>query len=230
MAASRRTRRLRTDSWNAAFEPSRVPRNAPSRGRILAAAGLESMCAMEAATDHITAEQYFASSREGDRTQLIDGVMVVNEPRFLHGVLQVRIASALHIWADGAPGRGRASMPIDVTLSEHDVYGPDVVWFREDRVPRDWEAKHQAIPDLAVEIRSRGTWRFDVGRKKDTYERGGLPELWLVDTQAETITAHRRSTPATEYDVKSVVAAGDTLVSPMLPGFALDVATLFARE
>lgn len=61
---------------------------------------------MATATDHITAEQYFESSREGDRTQLIDGVMVVNEPRFLHGVAQLEIASALKAWSDGAPAGG----------------------------------------------------------------------------------------------------------------------------
>jgi len=185
---------------------------------------------MGTATDHITAEQYCLSSREGDRTQLIDGVIVVNEPRFLHGVVQLRIATALNAWTDGAPGRGRASMPIDVVMSEHDVYGPDVVWFCAERVPTDWEAEHQEIPDIAVEVRSPGTWRFDTGRKRDTYESGGLPELWLVDTQAEVVTAHRRSTPdAATFDVQLVAGAGEQLTSPLLPGFTLDVAKLFAR-
>jgi len=186
---------------------------------------------MGVATDHITAEQYFRSSREGDRTQLIDGVMVVNEPRFLHGVIQGRLASALTVWVEGGLGRGMASMPIDVVMSEHDVYGPDVVWFREQRVPPDWEAERQEIPDLAVEIRSPGTWRFDVGRKKHTYEAGGLPELWLVDTQAEVVTVHRRSEsgrPA--FDVELAFGPGEHLTSPLLPGFALDVAALFARR
>lgn len=186
---------------------------------------------MATATDHITAEQYFESSREGDRTQLIDGVMVVNEPRFLHGVVQLEIASALKAWSDGEPGRGRASMPIDVVMSEHDVYGPDVVWFREERIPRDWEAKRQEMPDLAVEIRSSGTWRFDIGRKRDTYEAGGLPELWLVDTGAEQVLVHRRSTPtAPRYDIRLTLSPGELLSSPMLPGFELGVAELFDRS
>ncbi len=116
-------------------------------------------------------------------------------------------------------------------MSEHDVYGPDVVWFRAERVPSDWEAEHQEIPDLAVEVRSQGTWRFDTGRKRDTYESGGLPELWLVDTQAEVVTAHRRSAPdADAFDVQLAVGSGERLTSPLLPGFALDVAKLFARQ
>ena len=146
---------------------------------------------MEAATDHITAEEYFAVSREGDRTQLIDGVMVVNEPRFLHAVVQTRLLAALVAWTEKGPGRGLAGSPIDVTMSEHDVYGPDVIWYSEERIPTDWEAKHQAMPDLVAEVRSPGTWRFDIGLE---------------------------------------LSAGDTLASPVLPGFALGIEGLFHRS
>jgi Uma2 family endonuclease len=189
---------------------------------------------MPTATDHITAKDYFRiSRREGDPIQLIDGVLVVNEPRFLHGVVQRRLATALGAWCDGAPGRGQVSMPIDVVMSEHDVYGPDVVWFREERVPTDWEAEpeQQPIPDLAVEVRSPGTWRFDTGRKREIYEVGGLPELWLVDTSAETVTVLRRSTAGSPtFDAELVLRAGERVTSPLLPAFALEVGELFVRR
>lgn len=59
-------------------------------------------------------------------------------------------------------------------------------------------------------------------------ERYGLPELWLVDTAASEILVFRRSTPqAAVYDVSLELAAGDTLASPLLPGFALPVADIF---
>ena len=97
-------------------------------------------------------------------------------------------------------------------------------------MPCDWEAEHQGLPDLAVEVRSPGTWRFDTGRKRDTYELGGLPELWLVDTQAEVVTAFRRSAPgAPAFDLEVAVRPGEQLTSPLLPGFALDIGGLFVR-
>ena len=49
------------------------------------------------------------------------------------------------------------------------------------------------MPDLAVEVRSPSTWRYDVGAKKDGYERHGLPELWLVDTEARSVLVYRRA-------------------------------------
>lgn len=59
-------------------------------------------------------------------------------------------------------------------------------------------------------------------------ERYGLPELWLVDTAASEILVFRRSAPrAGVFDVSLELAAGDTLASPLLPGFALPVADIF---
>ena len=58
------------------------------------------------------------------------------------------------------------------------------------------EASLQPLPDIAVEIRSPSTWRFDIGPKKRRYEQHGLPELWLVDLDADVVLMFRRSTPA----------------------------------
>ncbi len=116
-------------------------------------------------------------------------------------------------------------------MSEHDVYAPDVIWHREERVPDDWEARRQPIPDLVVEVRSPTTWGYDIGRKKTMYERGGIPELWLVDTKAETVLIYRRSHPDTpEFDVALELGEGEKLESPLLPGFSLDVEGLFRRR
>ena len=80
------------------------------------------------------------------------------------------------------------------------------------------------MPDLVVEVRSPSTWRFDIGAKKDNYERYGVGELWLVDTAAYVVFVFRRSTPdAPRFDVSLEFGPGETLTS-LLPGFALAVA------
>ncbi len=57
----------------------------------------------------------------------------------------------------------------------------------------------------------------------------GLPELWLVDTEAAEILVFRRSSadPA-EFDVAVELALSDHLTSPRLGGFSLGLAELFA--
>jgi len=179
--------------------------------------------------ERITAERYYEITVEGDRKQLVDGRIVVNEPKTVHSLLQTRLVFALCVWVDDGEGRGLAITPTDVRMDEYNVYGPDVLWFRQDRIPADLRGYPEHVPDLCVEIRSPGTWRYDVGAKKRVYEAGGLPELWLVDDVAETVLVYRRSRPgAATYDVSLELGRGDTLESPMLPGFALALEKLFA--
>jgi Uma2 family endonuclease len=183
-----------------------------------------------ATTDRMTAERYYEISVEGDRKQLVDGRIVVNEPKTIHALLQFRLVVALGNWVEAGEGRGLALTPTDVRMDEFNVYGPDILWFRQDRIPADLNAYPEHVPDLCVEIRSPSTWRDDVGAKKRVYEAGGLAELWLVDDASDTVLVYRRSRPGVPtYDVSLELGRGNTLKSPMLSGFALSLEDLFAR-
>ena len=84
------------------------------------------------------------------------------------------------------------------------------------------------MPDIAAEIRSPSTWRYDIGPKMARYEQHGLPELWLVDTAADEIIIYRRSTPQSPaFDVSLQLARRRRPTSPRLPGFALPLDELF---
>ena len=79
---------------------------------------------------------------------------------------------------------------------------PDLLWYRAGRAPAIDADPPYPLPDLAIEIRSPSTWRYDIGTKKSVYERDGLPELWLVDGDAASLLVFRRSTPrAATFDV-----------------------------
>jgi Uma2 family endonuclease len=177
----------------------------------------------------MTAEEYFAVSVEGDFTELVDGVIVVDDPRPLHNLAQVEVLHALVSWCKAAPGRGFASTPTDVVVDEHNVFSPDVLWVQSERVPQLFERRLGSLPDLAVEVRSPSTWRYDIGKKRAAYERTGLPELWLVDTASRTVLVCRRSgKDAPSFDVELELSEGDELTSPQLSGFSLPVEQVFA--
>jgi Uma2 family endonuclease len=187
------------------------------------------MCAMNTAT-RMTAEEYFAVSVERDFTELVDGVMIVDEPNLLHNLAQAKIVTALTNWTQEAPDRGLASTPSSIPVDRHNVFSPDVLWISEERLPERLDERIESLPDLAVEVRSPSTWRYDIGKKKLTYERGGLPELWLVDTAAWTVLVFRRSSKgAPGFDVELELSYSDQLTSPQLPGFSLPVERLFVR-
>lgn len=160
-------------------------------------------------------------------TQLVDGEIVVNDPRYPHARLQAVLIKALGAWED-ASGVAHVAGPTEVRLTEYDSYGPDLVLVpaMPQLTGRDTLA---VLPLLCVEIRSPSTWRYDIGRKKAVYEAAGIPELWLVDGVAAEVLIFRRSLPdAPAYDIALELTRADRLTSPLLPGFALDLAGLFA--
>lgn len=178
----------------------------------------------------MTAEEFLAQPEpeHGWPLNLVDGEVIMNEPTVRHGRPQLRILVALDAWVRAEPGRGEVGLPRDIQLDDRNVFKPDVVWYSEGRVPDLDDRAPYAMADLAVEVRSPSTWRDDVGAKKLGYERHGLPELWLVDTVDEAVRVFRRSTPgALSFDVALELDREQRLESPLLPGFALDLAELF---
>lgn len=47
-----------------------------------------------------------------------------------------------------------------------------------------------SVPDMVAEIFSRSTMKRDLGIKKDTYERNGVKEYWLIDPWSENIQVY----------------------------------------
>ena len=152
----------------------------------------------------------------------------MQEPNATHQIVLRAVFRALDHWAMAAPGRGEVSWTLDVLIDERNVFAPDLMWYAEGRAPARGDERPFPLRALAVEVRSPSTWRYDIGAKKAAYERSGLAELWLVDTRADELFAFRRSTAGSpSFDVALELGAQDTLSSPLLPGFALVIGTLF---
>jgi len=185
---------------------------------------------MALTSTRLTAEEYFALPPTEQRTQLINGEVVVTEPSVRHQRITMEIVRLMANWLAEHAGHGEAGIPVDVHLDDWNVYAPDVWWVPEkDRPGRDAK-RIVGPPALAVEVRSPSTWRYDVGTKKAVYERLGLAELWLVDTESGTVLVYRRSSPeAPGFDEELELGAGESLTTPLLPGFAVDLAALFDR-
>src|SRR3954449_9571408 len=178
---------------------------------------------MSTVAERLTADAYLARE-DARRTELIDGTLVVNEPGILHQRVCGLIYRALADWSESADGRGSASLALNVALDGENVLAPDVLWF-EGELPLD-AANAPRVPELAVEVRSPSTWRYDIGRKRELYERHGVRELWLVDTSSRSMLVYRRSSTGVGFDIAREVGDADTLTSPLLAGFAARIADL----
>ncbi len=183
--------------------------------------------------ERMTAEEFLARRESDDhrRWELVDGEVVMTEAKALHWTVVMNLLSALDTWSRSVPNGGFAGVPLAIGLDERNVFKPDVLWYSQGRVPGLHDPPPYPIPDLAVEVRSPSTWRYDIGIKKATYERFGLPELWLVDTAADVVLVFRRSRPgAPAFDTALELARAQQLTSPLLPGFALPLADVFPER
>jgi Uma2 family endonuclease len=115
----------------------------------------------------MTAEEFLELPLDEYRfTQLIDVEIVVFEAILRHQRITGFIYRRLAEWTEAAPGRGEAGIPVEVVLDDRNVFSPDVWWLRETHKPdRDAKRLYEA-PDLAIEVRSPSTWRYDIGPRR----------------------------------------------------------------
>jgi Uma2 family endonuclease len=177
-------------------------------------------------TSRITADEFLSGVPGAPESypigsELVDGVVHLNDATFRHQELCGRLYDALRDWTRTESGFGTVRWGGNWVLGERQVYKPDV-WCREH--PPDG-ARHDGPPDLAVEVRSPGTWRLDIGRKRVVYGEAGTKELWLVDTPARTVLAFR----AGAFDEGLEIGPGEQLTTPLLPGLAIPIDELFAE-
>ncbi len=183
----------------------------------------------------MTAAEFLALPYDPEKlphAQLIDGVVIVNPPITRHQRIVLELARLLQNHVIDHPGSGEAGIEIATPIDEHNVYAPDLWWVPDEQVlARDATGFDQDHPPaLVAEVRSPATWRYDVGTKKDHYEAAGVTELWLIDTDADTVLVFRRSRPnAPTFDVTLALRAGDTLTTPLIADLAIEVAALFDR-
>ncbi|HUR55755.1 MAG TPA: Uma2 family endonuclease [Gemmataceae bacterium] len=81
-----------------------------------------------------------------------------------------------------------------------------------------------AVPDLAIEVLSRGNTPGEMARKRGEYFRAGVRVVWEIDPRARTVRVYTSETAFMD------LTATDTLTGdPVLPGFSLPLAQLFAE-
>jgi len=161
--------------------------------------------------------------------ELIDGTLHVWEPPHCdHQVVVFQIAKALDDWSD-VSGLGVANFRVGLVLSDTDAVSPDVVWISHERFTALLNADGHLIgaPELVAEVLSPGSphEQRDRTAKLRLYEAYDVQEYWIVDWQLQQVTIYRREQGALRLAL--TLLAGDTLTSPLLPGFACPVARLF---
>ena len=169
----------------------------------------------------------------GGRTELVEGEVIVHEPACLHQfVLAGPAQRALRRLGEvdsrvaGACRCRSTSSSTSATSS-----GPTSCGTPRDARPARHDRRPYPIPDLAVEVRSPSTWRYDIGAKKCSPTSAPASRSCGSSTRPRArCSIFRRSSAraARRSTSRSSSPPADELTSPQLPGFALALSSLFA--
>ncbi|MGH8884991.1 MAG: Uma2 family endonuclease [Egibacteraceae bacterium] len=162
------------------------------------------------------------------RSELIGGELIVHpSPSLQHQSVVGELASRLWVYAKEHGGEAFLG-PLDVYFCEQDVLEPDVLYIRPEHSDRIEERFVRGAPDLVVEVSSSWSRHLDRVRKRDVYERYGVPEYWYVDLDAGCVEVYRLT--GSRYDRPLTRKLGETLTSPLLPDFALAIDDLLDQS
>ena len=168
----------------------------------------------------------YCNAPEDKRYELHDGdLVVVPSPKEQH---QDSVGSLYYFLRAFVLGRelGRVYIaPFDIVFSNHDVVQPDVIVVSNDRLDIITPNNIQGAPDLVIEVLSPSTAHRDRTFKRALYARHGVTEFWLVDTDTYTIEVLQLDEEG--YRTVGIYGAGQTLTSPTLTGFTLNIDDLF---
>ncbi|MEX2553504.1 MAG: Uma2 family endonuclease [Actinomycetota bacterium] len=115
------------------------------------------------------------------RREIIDGDLVVNPaPVTRHQVASIALAASLFNYSLTSGGMAFHA-PYDVFFAVENVVEPDLLFVRSDHLDRVGPKYLEGAPDLVIEISSLSTRRLELVRKRELYERFGVPEYWYVD-------------------------------------------------
>ncbi len=80
---------------------------------------------------------------------------------------------------------------IDVHLPDGSMFKPDLIVVKSENADIiDWDGTIHGVPDMVVEVLSRSTKKKDLTIKKDTYEKNGVKEYWIVDPYIKIVDVY----------------------------------------
>jgi Uma2 family endonuclease len=124
------------------------------------------------------------------------------------------------------PLPGWAYSGIGVVLSETTAPTPDMVYVRAERGHLIQGSFVEGVPDVVVEVMSQDR-RRDLVMKRGWYAAAGAPEYWIIDPVSDTILVLELA--GSEYVERAELSRSDTLSTPTIPRFELELERLFGN-
>ena len=179
-------------------------------------------------SDLIRFDQFRVLVADGDKADLIDGVIYMASPDSrLNNSLGFFLAELIDGF-DAAKEIGGFTFISRFACRISDLRSPepDVGYVRPERADDVHELYMEGGPDIAVEIVARESRKRDYGEKLELYQEAGVEEYWIVDPLQQRVQFLRLIEGRYEL---APLEDNRIYRSGVIPGFWLDVNWLLAR-
>ncbi|WP_276503122.1 Uma2 family endonuclease [Terrimonas pollutisoli] len=139
-----------------------------------------------------TAVEVFKMLPEGVNCQVIENVLYMSPaPSFNHQDVVSEILTQIRLATNKSKTGKCVASPIDVFLDDENAYQPDIVFISSARLSIIKEdGKIYGVPELIVEVLSKGNQDHDLVKKKAVYERCGVKEYFIVEPSSKQVITY----------------------------------------
>lgn len=174
-------------------------------------------------------EEEYLSLPEGGIVELSDGNLeVLPVASLFHQLIVKFLARLLDDYVTSRNLGYVATAPSPIRLAPRRMREPDVFFLRRERLSSSRRPPDGA--DLVMEVVSDGDENRDrdLVTKRQEYAEAKIPEYWIVDPVAKTITILSLNAEASAYEVHGEFGLDGKVHSKLLPDFTVDVSATFA--
>jgi Uma2 family endonuclease len=177
----------------------------------------------------LTYDDFVHFPDDGMRHELIDGEHYVTpSPNTRHQTIAGTLFGMIWTWLEAHPTGRLFHAPYDVVFSDFDVVEPDLLYLSNERAAQVLTPLHaRGVPELAVEIASKGTRKRDETIKRRLYERVGVTEYWVIDPEIDVVRVYCREQDHFGRAIELSREASDVLTTPLLPGLSIPLVRIF---
>ncbi|MFY7733326.1 MAG: Uma2 family endonuclease [Bacteroidia bacterium] len=168
-----------------------------------------------------------------EMVEIIKGrVYKLSAPKRVHQTISIRISSKIFNLLEGQKCKVY-SAPFDVRLpvksrKNEDIFTvvqPDICVICDPTKLDD--AGCIGAPDLIIEILSKGNNKKELQNKYEVYEESGVKEYWVIEPESQTMLVYTLVNG--KYQPSKLLTLGDEIITPILPGFVLNLDEVFAN-
>jgi len=165
---------------------------------------------------------------EGAPYQLIGGSLIMTPaPDVYHQEISGRIEFQLREYVMKNDIGKVYDAPIDVRLSETDVYQPDIIFILHKNKSIIGRKEIEGPPDMIIEILSPATAYYDLREKYKVYEKCGVSEYWIADPKQKKIEVYENKN--NKYCLIDEAEESGSVSSKIIEGFSVSLSHVFSQ-